>query len=281
MTDSVRADGTDGFFGFVVGLYAAAVVAPAVTVVVAASTTTAPGALFAALLGTAAVVAGIAGWFGRRRSVAVRLGATRWVWAAMGIPLAYFGVLFAADPTRGAVLPEPVAWVALIGALAGLFTGLGLVTAAHNRHAKAVLADAPPEVEFAARAPERDRTLAKRAAGGLVAVGALGSAAEVLLAFDWFEWLTGMFVGLAASLAGMTNRRETRVSAAGLVAGTPTHERLLPWSAFESYDVTDDAIVVRRAGWSAWGLRDVRRDPADVDDPEAVADALGEFLPRR
>jgi hypothetical protein len=163
----------------------------------------------------------------------------------------------------------------------GTFAGLGLVAAAHNRHAKAVLADAEEYVRFTASAPARDRRLAKWAAIGLVVAGAAGLAVSVLPQFEAFRWLFQLLVPFGAALYGTTTDREVVVADAGLVVSNPVHRQVRPWSAYESYDVTDDAVVVRRAGWSMWGLRDLRRDPKDADDPDAVAAALGTVLPRR
>ncbi|NEU57430.1 hypothetical protein [Halorussus sp. MSC15.2] len=278
--ESPENSGRDGFFGFVVGLYAAALVTPAVLVGVALWATTEPGVMFFVLLGTAVVVAGAVGRVARRESLAVRLGATRWVWAAIVVPLAYVSLPLVAD-LAGNTLPDPVGSVAILAAMFGLVGGIGLVAASHNRHAKAVLRDAPAAVEFEARAPERDRARAKRAAGGLFVAGTLGFVAGIHLDLDPLRWLFQILVPTAAGLYGATNEREVRVSEVGLVTGSPVHKRLRPWSAYESYDVTETAIVVRRAGWSPWGVRDVRRDPDDVDDPEAVAAALDRFLPLR
>ncbi|UPV99206.1 hypothetical protein M0R88_11790 [Halorussus gelatinilyticus] len=280
LAGTASADDTDGFFGLVVGLYAAAVAAPAVAIGVALAWTTDPGALFVALLGSLTLVAGVVGRVGRRETVAVRLGATRWVWAAVVPPLGYLASLLAWDALLGGSPPGSVAGLALVGALAGLAAGIGLVTASHNRHAKALLADSPPIVAFSARAPERDRTLGKWAAGSMLVVSAAGFVAGILLHADLLQSLFQILFPIAAGFYGSLNERELRVSSAGLVTGSPVHKRLVPWKTFESYDVTDEAIVVRRAGWSAWGLRDVRRDATEVEDAEAVASALGEFLPR-
>ncbi|MFC4449435.1 hypothetical protein [Halorussus aquaticus] len=278
--ESAETPARDGFFGFLVGLYAATLVTPAVLVGVALRTAAGPGVLFFVLLGTAVVVAGAVGRVARRESLAVRLGATRWVWAAIVVPLAYLALPLVAALT-GSTLPGPVGLVATLAAMFGLVGGIGVVAASHNRHVKAVLRDAPAEVEFDARAPERDRVRAKRAAGGLFVAGVLGFGVGIHFDFDPLRWLFQILVPMAAGLYGATNEREVRISKAGLVTGSPVHKRLRPWSAYESYDVTETAIVVRRSGWSPRGVRDVRRDPDDVDDPEAVAAALDRFLPRR
>jgi hypothetical protein len=95
------AEATDEFFGFIAGLYAAAVASPAV------AATTDPGALFFVLLGSVVLVTGVVGWLGRRESLAVGLGATRWVWVAVALPLGYLAALFAAGVVRGGTPPGP------------------------------------------------------------------------------------------------------------------------------------------------------------------------------
>jgi hypothetical protein len=77
---------SDPFFGFLAGLYAAALAAPAVAIGVALLATADAGVLFFTLLATTvAVVAGV-GWIASRRSIAVRLGGTRWSWLAVVLP---------------------------------------------------------------------------------------------------------------------------------------------------------------------------------------------------
>jgi len=273
-------EATNGFFGFVVGLYAAALLAPTALVVVAGSTTN-PGVLLFVLLGTVVGVTGGVGRVARRESLAVRLGATQWVWTAIVLPLAYVGLPLVADLLGRPPLPDPVVSVALPGAIVGVVVGIGLVAAAHNRHAKAVLADAETLAEFTAPAPSRDRRIAKWAVVGLFAAGFLGFVGSLVLGFDPLRWLFQMLVPLGAGLWGSTTDRNVTISDAGLVAGNPVHRRFRPWSAFESYDATEEAIVIRHSGWSAWGLRDLRRDPEAIENPEAVAAALRECLPRR
>jgi hypothetical protein len=272
---------TDDFYGFVVGLYAATVAAPAVAIGVALAWTTDPGVLFFALLGSLTLVAGVVGWVGRRESLAVRLGGSRWVWAAIVLPFVNLVGLFVADLAGVETPLGSAAGVAFVGAVAGLLTSIGLVAASHNRHAKALLADAPPLAAFSARAPARDRRRAKWTAGGLLAVSAACLVAGILLQSDLLQLVFQLVAPMTAGFYGTTTAREIRVSSAGLVSGSPVHKHLVPWSNFESYDVTDEEIVVRRAGWSAWGLRDVRRDATEVEAPEEVTAALGEFLPRR
>ena len=277
--DSTASD-TDAFFGFLAGLYASALAAPAVAIAVALLVSSDPGVLYFALLGTVVVVSAVVGWVARRESLAVRLGATRWVWTAMALPFGHFGLL-AAVASRPGDAPRSVGGLALVGALAGFVVGVGLVVAAHNRHAKAVLADAEELANFTAPAPERDRRIAMWVVGGLFAVGILGFAGSVLLDFPPLRWLLQILVPTGAVLYGTTSPREVTVSDAGLVVGNPVSKRFSPWSAYESYAVTEESIVLTRARWSLWGLRDLRRDASEVENLETVSSALGKFLPRK
>lgn len=270
-------DEPDGFFGLVVGLYAATLLAPGVTILVALGVTTDPAALFFSLLGSVVSFASIVGWYARPTSVAVRLGRARWVWLAVVLPFGYAAVLLFAV---GAGLPGAVAGVAIVAMVAGMFLGMGLATAARNRYAKAMLADAEECARFDARAPERERRLTTGVAALLLIGGAVGVVlsvfAEVELAWNAFTVL----LPLATGLLSRVNEKTLAVADAGLSVKQSLYRTLDPWDEFESFSVTDDALVVRRAGWSAWGLRDVRRDPDEIENLEAVADALGRFLPR-
>lgn len=278
-TTDERLGGTDGFFGLVAGLYAAALVAPAVAIGVALRFSAAPGVLFFTLLGSTVVVAGAVGWPARRTALAVWLGQSPRMWTPLVLPFGYFGALALPVLAGGEAPSGPVAALAVVGALAGVLVGAGLSTAARNRHAKAVLADAEELARFSASAPERDRRVGKWAFGGLLAVSVVGFGVSVVTGIEPLRWLFQIVTPLGASLFGMTTERRVAVTDAGLLVGNAVSKGVRPWSDFESYSVTEEAIVVRRAGWSARGLRDVRRDASEVDR-EAVAAALGEFLPR-
>lgn len=274
-----RLDETDGVFGLAAGLYAAALAAPAVAIGAALEATADPGVLFFALLGTVAVVGVAVGWPARRTGLAVRLGRRPLTWAPLVVPFGYFGVLVLADSSRGGDPPSAVAGLAVVGALAGVLAGACLAVAARNRHARAALADAEVLARFSAAAPERDRRAAKRTFAGLLAVSVVGFGASVAADAPPLRWLFQIATPLGASLFGATTERRVAVTEAGLVVGNAVSRGVRPWDQFESYAVTGEAIVVRRKGWSARGLRDVRRDATEVEDPDAVAAALGEFLP--
>ncbi|WP_435179844.1 hypothetical protein [Halorussus sp. AFM4] len=275
---SAEADAADPFFGFVIGLYAAALAAPAVTVGVALAVTTAAPVLLGAFLVVGVVAVGAGARIAGRRSLAVRLGESRWAWLAPQTGFAYLGGLLVAGdgPASGAVVG-----LSLLGALGAGLVGTGLVFAAHNRHAKAVLSESALCVEFSARGPARDRKRVHWAVGALVLGGMVGLAASVALELESARWLFHLLVAAGAGLVGVTTERTFAVADAGVRIGTPVHKRVRPWTSFESYSLTDDALVLHRDGWSMWGLRDVRRDPADVEDLAAVTAVLDEHLPRK
>lgn len=268
----------DGFFGFLVGLYAAALVAPAVTVGVALGVTTDPGALYLTLLGAAVVTTAAVGYLGRSERLAVRLGRTRWVWTAVVVPFGY-GALLLLAAVEGA--PSAAVAVSMLGTIGGAFVGTGLAVAAHNRHAKAAVADAEEYARFDARRPERERTLVTSAVVLLMGGGMAGFLASFVVELEPLRWLFYLAIGGGTALTGANAERTVAVTDAGLLVGNPLHKRLRPWSAFESYSLTDDALVVHRAEWSPWGVRDVRCDPAEVESLDAVADALAAVLPGR
>lgn len=273
-------DGTDGFFGFLVGLYAAVLVAPTVVAAVALGATTDGATLYPVMLGSVAATVAVVGYLARSERLAVRLGSTPLVWLATVVPAGYAVALVVVVSNGG--VPAGVLAVSMLAALAGVFVGMGLAVAARNRHAKAVVSAAEEYARFEARGPERDRRVAKWTVGLLMVGGMVGFAASVLVPeLEAFRWLFNFAIAAGAGLTGALAERTVAVTDAGLLTGNPVAKRVRPWSAFESYEVTDDAVVVRRAGWSAWGLRDVRRDRADVADVEAVEAALGRALPRR
>jgi hypothetical protein len=129
MTENASAtDGTDAFFGFLVGLYAAALVAHVISMGVALRVTDDPAVLYLTLLGSATLVIAGVGLVARRESLAVRLGATRWKWLAVVVPFAHLTGLFVGAVTESD--PPVVGWLAFPGAVAGMLVGFGLVVAA-------------------------------------------------------------------------------------------------------------------------------------------------------
>jgi len=275
------ADGDpDPFFGFVVGLYAAVLLAPAATIGVAVAATTDAAVLFFAFLGVGVAVLA-AGWrTANSEAAAVRLGGARGSWLLPTAGLAYAAVLAIDDGVTGPA-SGVVTGLSLIGTLGALVAGVGLVFAAHNRHAKAAIAGSERRVQFSARGPERDRRLAKWGVGALMLGGTVGFAASLAVGLEPLRWLFHLMIGAGAGLAGASAERTYVVADAGVRVGTPVHKRVKPWASFDGYSLTDEALVLRRSGWSMRGLRDVRLDRGEIEDLEAVTAVLDDHLPQR
>jgi len=273
---SDASEGTDGFFGLVTGLYTAALLAPAVTIL-AAFVTDHAATLFFSFLGSVVAFAGLVGWYARRKSVAVRLGRTNWIWLAVVVPFGYAGVLFLAI---AADLGGAGVGASMVGMSVGMLVGMGFAVAARNRYAKAALDGADEYVRFSARAPKRDRRVHYTLLGVGVVVTFAGPVLAWLTGLNFAEntfYLVGPFLG---GFVGLTAERTFAVTDAGLLVDHHVSKHFRSWDQFESVSVSDDAIVVHRANWSLFGMRDVRRDASEIEDPEAVADALSEFLSR-
>lgn len=276
MVESDETERTDGVFGFIAGLYAAALAAPAVAILASFGLTDDPATLFFSFLGSAISFGGVVGWTARRESVAVSLGRTKWVWLAVVAPFGY-GVFMLAGISAG--LRGAFVGIAIVGMILSMFTGMGFAVAAQNRYAKATLRGREEYVRFNARGPKRDRTLAMWGIAVFSIIGFAGFFAAIFADIEFAENFYLLFP-MASGLLGSTSKKTFAVTDAGFLTDQSVHKNLQSWSNFESFSVREDAIILHRAGWSVFGLRDIRRDPADIEDLEEVEQALAKFLSR-
>lgn len=281
--ESVRSTGSasaspDVLYAVVVGLYAAALVAPLLAAAVGVGVGADPGGVFLALLAGVAGVATLAGYLvARSPGFAVRVGGSWLASAAMVAPFAYLAPLVADVATGAVSVPPAVVLLSLLGAVSGLFLGIGVMAASHNRHAAATLVGATTDAEWAAPWPRRRRRAGRAAAVGLVVLGGAGLVGSTLVALDPLRWLFQSLVPLGAVLFVATNGRTYRATDAGLVSVAPVHRRTRPWSSFSAFSVDGDALVVHRPGLSPA----VRCDLSAVEDRGAVREALARYLPER
>ncbi|MFC4358039.1 hypothetical protein ACFO0N_08780 [Halobium salinum] len=271
------AERPDAPYALVAGLYVAALLAP--TAVGAVSTVVAGGAArYVALLLAATCVTTGAGWYvSRVPGLAVALGRRDATWLLAVVPLPWQVGAFVALAAAGVDVPTAVALLGLFAGAAASLLGVALVAMSRTRHADAVLDGVDDLARWEARWPPRWRRVGKVTAvvGGLAAI--LGLAARFVLGWEWAGSLY-VFLLLSTPFAGMTNARTFRATGAGLAVEQPLQRTLRPWSAFESYTLTDEALVVRTA--EPW--RPAHRcDRTDVEDVDAVGTALGCHLPRR
>lgn len=259
----------DATYAFVAGLYAAALFAPALVLALSRVVADA-GALYVGFLVAVAGVTAVAGWLvARTPGLAVALGRRDAAWLLVVVPFAWFGGAFGGAAV-GVEPPDLAAPLAVVATAGGMLLGIALVSMSRTRHADAALAGATDLAEWEARWPRRLR----RAGVGVAAfaVSAVGLVAAVGFGVDW-GWRLYYLIFVAAPLANVANSRTFRVTDAGFVVERPLQRRFRPWSAFDGYELTDDALVVRPAAW--W--RPAHRcDRADVDDADAAGAALDE-----
>jgi len=256
-------------FGIAAGLYLALVLSPAVLLAVSVAGWTEPAVLYGAFLATGVGALALAGLvFSSRPGLAPRLGSSplAWVPAALGVVVAA-GALATFEYGGG---------ISVIGVFLGLFAALGglaLGGLAYSRYAAAVLESAAEQLAFEAGWPTTARNRLYAVAGVVAGLSAIGWVAGVVAGPDWLATLgqLGFSLGLVTSVAARS--RTYRVTSAGLAVDEPLRTRVVPWSAFEGWDRTDDAIVVRRPR-----RVDVRVAADDLEDPDAVADALARYL---
>jgi hypothetical protein len=117
------------------------------------------------------------------------------------------------------------------------------------------------------------------AAAVLFGAGALmiaaGAAVIGGLDIDGGISIIGSLTALSGSFVTLLTDDSTELAVTD--AGLRVERSMTPWDDLGEFRVTDDAIEIERTRW--WlPTRDFDRD--EIDDDEALIEALGEFLPR-
>jgi hypothetical protein len=192
-----------------------------------------------------------------------------WVAVATFVPpVAAFAWFVHSAVDAGVVLPASG-----VGSVAAASAGVAVLVASEIR-----LRDrterATEYARFEARMAPRARNRFV-AAFAVVGVGwlAVGIALVAVSGADEFGTFAASFGGLAGGLAALGAERDVRITDEGFRES----RRFQEWESFESFEVTEDAVVLHRRGWR-WSQR---FDREDVDDPAAVERALGRFLQKR
>ena len=272
------ADYPDPSYAIAAGLYAAALLTPAV-VLILSSALSGAAVLYLSFLGVVASIAIVAGWsVSRIRGLAVSLGSSTAVRLLAVVPLAWFIGVFGSSAI-GWKMPDIAAPLAVVGTGGGCFLGLVLIALSRSRYATAVLAASEEFTRWEARWPRRWRYLS--VAGMVVAmvVGGVGIVVQFVFGVDWGGSLYYLLF-IWTPLAGAVNPRTFRVTAAGLVVERSPLRRLQPWSAFEGYTLTTDALIIQTAAWWRPAYRSDREDIAG-DELDTVVASLDELLTSR
>ncbi|WP_255152915.1 hypothetical protein [Halorarius halobius] len=267
-----NAERPDGEYAFVAGLYVAALAAPALVLAVSRVVTDA-AVLYIGLLVAVTGVTGVAGLVvSRTPGLAVILGRHDAVWLLVVLPFGWFGGVFG-GAALGVEPPDIAAPLAVLGTAGGMLLGITLVAMSRTRHANAALEDVVKLVEWEARWPRRWR----RIAGGVSIVAFTASTLGILAAFvfdsEW-GWRLYYLLFVGVVLMNVLNPRTFRVTDAGLVVEHPLQRQFRPWSAYTSYELSDEALVIRSA---VWWRPSHRCDRADISDVDAVRAALNEM----
>ena len=279
----------DGRFGLVAGLYVAALLSPALLLIVIpwlglASWPVALGSLGA----VGAVLTITVAWTVSRQSEFVAWFDSAWIAflvPAVGIlPMSFYlfhfflFVAFAVTDLQADTTANLVGFVGFFLGIVATLLGEYLVLRARTQLANATVDDTDVVVEWTAGWPRRARLWFM--GGTLAVIGLLAG-----LAFWRLEWravTTVLPFGtvLMIVLSSMVSERTYRATSVGLEQRREgrwfVSRRLIPWSRFDDFSVTDDAIVLHRA----LPHIDVRCRRYLIDD-EAVVAALKDHLDRR
>lgn len=268
----------DTFFAFVAGLYAATLLSPVAVIGLGLWVSSHAGVLYFGMLGAITLITSGVTWGVRRwRGLPERLGATLLAWGLALVPVLVAGfhvVVVAHVDARGA---DAGSLVGFLFGLFGMLVGIGLVTMSRNRYTAAIVDEDAVECEWKAGWPEpqRQRMQYVSIAAMLLLVGAM--AVEGLWNVEWLYNVAQLLVLPAILLGNIGQQRTYRVTSAGLERRYPASRYVYGWDEFENFAVTDEVIVVH---WRSWWRPAVRCARADLDDEDAVVDALDAHLRR-
>jgi hypothetical protein len=270
-------DRPDTVFAFVAGLYVALLVAPAVVFAATAVYPLDAAGLYLGLLVTltAITVAATVG-VGRMYGVAERLGASPLarglgvgaVLGAVGYGAAAVGI----DPSSG----SGTLWAGVVFSGLAIVVGLAIVAMSRTRYAKAVVDGDAVRAEWEAGWPQPLRTRLQVGAMTLYLGGMVLLFGGEFVGLGAYEWLGAVAFVPGGALMGWGQPRGYRLAPVGIERTNYVHRRLYEWDSFESFSVTDDAIVLRRSGprpaFRCWR--------EEIDDEDELIDALDDHLPR-
>ncbi|WP_424018138.1 hypothetical protein ACOZ4N_20040 [Halorientalis pallida] len=271
-------DRPDTVFSLVAALYVALLVSPAVVFAASVTYPLGAGALYIALLAvlTAITAAGTVA-VGRVRGVAERLGASRVARGLAVLPvlgMVGYGVAAAGVDAPGT---DGVAAAGIVLSGVGIATGMALVAMSRTRYAKAVVDEDAVRAAWKAGWPQPLRTRVQVGALTLYLAGAALLFGGEFVGLGAYEWIGALaFVPGGAGL-GWGQPRSYRLAPAGIERSNYVHRRLYGWERFASFSASEDAVVLYRESWWRPAFRCWREE---IDDPDALIDALDDHLPR-
>lgn len=279
---AVPLDRVNTRFTVLAGCYVAALVAPTLTLWVIEYVQIRSRLLALGVMGAIAIVAGASTVFIARDNEGLlswlNAGWLPWLLVAAGIlpVIAYrFSVVVVVATlfVAGASIPVTslVASIAVVLGLVAVVVGEIALRAARNQIACSATSETDVTIRWSAKWPRAQR-LSILAIVGLAGIGLLlATALRVIplpIAVSGFGPGVVALVVLARELF---SEREFELTPAGLLharSGTRyTTRQFLPWSGIESFTLTDDAVVLHRAGLLPsirFSRSDIRPDEAEI-----------------
>lgn len=192
--------------------------------------------------------------------------------AGFAVPVGWFALALATGPTPDGVAISPL----FVGAIAVVPWLLAIAIATYCRTRDRIEA-ATIELSFEARPPSAVRREYQNAAAvglGLVALGGivalvLGGGLDETSMLTWLPAMTVVFVVLLDE----ADPRQVSVTDIGIVVDSTIHE----WDTITSFTLDDEELAITRTNWYHSTLR---YDRDDIEDVEAVVDALSKYVPQ-
>lgn len=215
--------------------------------------------------------------------LAPRVGRNRWrrsVWALP--PIAFLAVAVVAM-TLGIWPSDRLLLATLAPALVSGAIAIGLAYQCRNRYVDAVTPDEPTATWPWHKTGIANAEWVFAASMAVLIVAGLGMVALG----NWFGLFWAGYGLLMTAIAwpnsdtpwfdsqNRWNTPELRVHEVGLVVDKPFGNTIVPWDAIDSVRLTDDELVLERR-WL-----DVRCDRTEIDDSEAVVEAIDAARERR
>ncbi|MFB6141349.1 MAG: DUF5673 domain-containing protein [Halosimplex sp.] len=185
------------------------------------------------------------------------------------LPLGWLWPAFSGADSAAAFFVSP--W--FVGALAVVPWFVGVV-AAYERRTRDRIDALTERVVFEARNPPRTRRQTKIAAGVVMVTGGAAVVVSVALGsgdsdfvYWWFPAMLPVWLPILADSDG----KEVAVADEGLRVERQVHD----WATVDGYELTDDALTLRRPRWYH---SDLSFDRGDVENLDEVTAALDERL---
>jgi hypothetical protein len=277
-SEGATAGSPDLLVRLVAGLYLGLLLSPPALAAIAASVSDRPWVLYLSFIGAVATISVATAVLLRRwRGMGAALGGGLRRWLPAVLPFVAGGLELLLVGTLEVRLGTGLWTAGVVGLLGAFIIGLLLATMTRTRAVSARVAGLDVDAAWRAGWPSRERRLVRVGAGIAVVVGVAGFGAGIFLGNSLLRMVGHLAIPIGAGLAGGTQPRTYRITAAGIDDTNSVVRRLYPWETITGYEVTAGALVVHREGLHRPALR---WDRGDVENLDAVVAAFDRHLTR-